>query len=316
VVLQRVQVDVAGGATRQVALDPTGFGAANARVERNGGEVHVTGSILGAAILVTPSGPGQAEPLPAIVDPSTARAARDGVVIMETSSGTIRVRPVVTVQRFPGVGGRFAIFDRDALQPALDLLQPGAGTANELWIAADRSDHERQVAAALEAPRYGAIQVDARSERQHALATDPLSIVTLFVLAGSALVAVVLGALAVLFGAAADATDDRPLLRMLALERIRGSRLTAMVAGKSLAVVLVAIPLGLIGGRWLLQVATRLVAVSATSGNPNPALRLSVPWMVVTMLCIALVFVLFVSAVTGASSARRVPREDLLRGTA
>jgi hypothetical protein len=175
--------------------------------------------------------------------------------------------------------------------------------------------HERQLASALGAPQFDSIHVDRRSERQHALATDPLSVVTLVVLGGSALVAIVLAALAVLFGAAADATDDRPLLRMLALERVRGRRLTAMVAGKSLAVVLAAVPLGLIGGRWLLQVATRLVAVSATSGNPNPALRLSVPWAVVTLLCAVLIVVLTASAFTGAASARHVPHEDLLRGT-
>ena len=67
------------------------------------------------------------------------------------------------------------------------------------------------------------IKVDRRSTRQTALATDPLSVVTLLILMASALVAIVLGACAVLFGAAADASDDRPLLRMLALERVDGS---------------------------------------------------------------------------------------------
>ncbi len=102
---------------------------------------------------------------------------------------------------------------------------------------------------------------------------------------------------------------------MLALERVGGRRLVGMIAGKSLAAVCLAIPLGLIGGRWLLQIATRLVAVSATSGRPNPPLRLSVPWLVVTVLSVALVFVLGLGAVAGAASARRVPDEDLMRGT-
>jgi hypothetical protein len=207
------------------------------------------------------------------------------------------------------------IADIDALQPALDLLQPGAGTANEVWLAADGSAHERALGAALDGPAFSAIEVDRRSTRQDALATDPLAVVTLLVLSASAIVAVVLGAVAVLFGTAADASDDRPVLRMLALERVDGRRLTAMVAGKSLAVVLAAIPLGLIGGRWLLQIATRLVAASATSGRPNPALRLSVPWAVVTVLCFVLLGVLALSAAAGASSARRVPQEDLMRGT-
>ena len=89
----------------------------------------------------------------------------------------------------------------------------------------------------------------------------------------------------------------------------------AMVAGKSIAAVLIAIPLGVIGGRWLLQIATRLVAVSATSIQPNPPLRLAVPWAVILLLAVALAFVLGFGALFGAIRARRVPQEDLLRGT-
>jgi hypothetical protein len=249
------------------------------------------------------------------MDPATARSAVNGIVLLQTSSGTVRVHPAAIVDRFPGVGARFAVIDIATLQPAMDLLQPGAGTANELWLATDSGEHELLLAEQLGQSGFDTIEVDRRSTRQAALATDPLSIVTLLILTGSALVAIVLGACAVLFGAAADASDDRPLLRMLALERVGGRRLAGMIAGKSLAAVFLAIPLGLIGGRWLLQIATRLVTVSATSGLPNPPLRLSVPWLLVAVLSIALLAVLAIGALAGATSARRVPDEDLMRGT-
>ncbi|MGZ6993073.1 MAG: hypothetical protein ACXVKJ_18335, partial [Ilumatobacteraceae bacterium] len=71
----------------------------------------------------------------------------------------------------------------------------------------------------------------------------------------------------------------------------------------------------LVAGRWLLRIATRLVAVSATSGQPDPALRLSVPWAAVVPLSIGLLLLLAGGAVVGALSARRVPHEDLMRGT-
>ena len=232
----------------------------------------ITGSLLGVAILVTPPGPGQDVPLDAVVDPATARTATNGVIVLETSNGTLRVHPSAVVNRFPGAGSRFAIVDIATLQPALDLLQPGAGTANELWLASDSAAHERSLASQLSGPGFDSIEVDRRTARQDALATDPLAVVTLLILTAAALVAVVLGACAVSFGAAADSNDDRPLLRMLALERVEGRRLVAMVAGKSLAAICLAIPLGLIGGRWLLQIATRLVAVSATSGATEPAI--------------------------------------------
>lgn len=316
VVLREVHTVAADGTPTQIEMRNDRLRAADATVEVGADKsLRVTGSLLGVAILVTPPGPGQDEPIDAVMDPGTARNANNGVVVIETSNGKLRLRPSVIVDRFPGVGGRFAILDISSLQPALDLLQPGAGTANEVWLAAGTAADERALADQLGGPEFEAIKVDRRSTRETALATDPLSVVTLLILTGSALVAVILGACAVLFGAAADANDDRPLLRMLALERVGGRRLVRMVAGKSMAAVVLAVPLGLIGGRWLLQIATRLVAVSATSGQANPPLRLAVPWITVTSLSVALVALLAIGAMVGALSARRVPREDLMRGT-
>ncbi|HZX55857.1 MAG TPA: hypothetical protein VFE86_14320, partial [Ilumatobacteraceae bacterium] len=226
-------------------------------VAEPGSAVHVTGSILGTAILVTPPGPGQQKPLEAVVDPATASTARNGLITVETSSGPISVHPAAIVDRFPGASARFAIIDIAALQPALDLLQPGAGTPNEVWLAADSGSHERALGERLADPTFSRLLVDRRSTRQSALATDPLAVATLLILAASAIIAIVLGACALWFGAAAAATDDRPLLRTLALQRVEGRRLVAMVAGKAMAAVCIALPLGLIAGRWLLQIATR-----------------------------------------------------------
>jgi hypothetical protein len=316
VTLRRVQTRSADGQPTEIGLQVDQLRATDATVEvQSNSAVRVTGSILGSAILVTPAGPGQQEPLQAVMDPVTASAAVGGVVAVQTSNGTLRVHPSAIVDRFPGVGARFAIMDITALQPALDLLQPGAGTANELWLASDTSAHEHLLAARLGDPSFDSIKIDRRSTKQSSLANDPLAVVTLLILMASALVAIVLGACAVLFGAAAAAADDRPLLRMLALERVGGRRLVGMVAGKSLAAVFLAVPLGLISGRWLLQIATRLVAVSATSGRPNPPLRLAVPWLEVAALALALLVVLGLGAAVGAMSARRVPAEDLMRGT-
>jgi hypothetical protein len=316
VVLTAIRTSAANGHLTAIALRAAQLHAANASLSvQSGSDLKITGSLLGVAILVAPSGPGQQDPINAVVDPATAASARGGIIVVDTSSGSVRLRPVAVATRFPGVGERFAVADIDTLQPALDLLQPGAGTANEMWLASDNATHEQALAAQLDKSGFSEIQVDRRSTRQQALATDPLSVVTLLILTSSALVAIILGACAVVFGAAADATDDRPLLRMLALERVDGRRLVAMVAGKTLAVIVLAVPLGLAAGRWLLRIATRLVAVSATSGRPNPALRLSVPWANVVPLSFGLLLLLAGGALVGAMSAHRVPTEDLMRGT-
>ncbi len=314
VVLDSVRTAAQDGRTTNIELPVDRLRAANAVLAvQPDSALKITGSLLGVAILVTP--PEQDAPLSAVVDPATARTATNGIIVVETSNGTLRVHPSAVVDRFPGAGSRFAIVDIATLQPALDLLQPGAGTANELWLATDSAAHERLLAGRLSSTGFDSIEIDRRTTRQRALATDPLAVVTLLILTASALVAVVLGACAVSFGAAADSSDDRPLLRMLALERVRGRRLVTMVAGKSFAAICLAIPLGLIGGRWLLQIATRLVAVSATSSRPNPPLRLAVPWVAVASLSVVLLVVLGMGAVVGALSARTVPQEDLMRGT-
>lgn len=316
VVLKSVQTLASDGRSTAITLQADRLRAADATVEvQPDTSLRITGSILGVAILVTPLGPGQTDPLSAVVDPITAGTAINGLVVVETSSGTLHLRPRAVVDRFPGTGARFAIVDIAVLQPALDLLQPSAGTANEVWLATDTPAQQRSLASKLDDPAYDSILVDSRTARQVALETDPLAIVTLLILTASALVALVLGGCAVLFGAAADASDDRPLLRMLALERVKGRRLVAMTAGKSMAVVCLAIPLGLVAGRWLLQIATRLVAVSATSVQPSPPLRLAVPWLVVSTLSVVVLAVLGLGAVVGAMSARSVPDEDLMRGT-
>ncbi len=316
VVLRSVTVAGPDGRETAVLLKFDTLRAAQATTTVDAGSaLHVTGSILGQSILVTPIGPDRTAPLNAVVDPVTARSAINGVVAAETSSGQVLLHPVAVAERFPGADARFAVVDITTLQPALDLLQPGAGTANELWLAADSPVQERRLAAGLTDHAFTAVDVDRRAARQATLDSDPLANVTLAILVASAVVAALLGACAVILGAASAAHDDRPLLRNLALERVRGSRLARVVAGKSLAVICLAVPLGLIGGRWLLRIATRLVTVSATSSSPIPPLRLVVPWVTVLVLSLGLMVVLAGAAAWGAASARRVPHEDLLRGT-
>ncbi len=138
VVLREVHTVAADGTSTRVQMRNDRLRAADATVVVEPDQtLRVTGSLLGVAILVTPPGPGQDEPIAAVMDPRTARNASNGVVVIETSSGKLRLRPSVIVDRFPGVGSRFAILDISSLQPALDLLQPGAGTPNEVWLAAD-----------------------------------------------------------------------------------------------------------------------------------------------------------------------------------
>ena len=128
-----------------------------------------------------------------MVDPITAGAAVNGVVELETSNGSLRVQPAAVVSRFPGLGSRFVVVDIGAAGPAMDLLQPGAGTANEMWLAAGSRADERALSERLSDTTFSSVDVDRRVARQTALATDPLAVVTLLILTASALVSLLLG---------------------------------------------------------------------------------------------------------------------------
>ena len=74
----------------------------------------------------------------------------NGIVVVETSSGSA-ARPTGG-GRQPLPWSRREVRRSSTstpLQPAMDLLQPGAGTSNELWLAATLRHHERSLAASL-----------------------------------------------------------------------------------------------------------------------------------------------------------------------
>jgi hypothetical protein len=281
----------------------------------SGGGVSLVASMQGKSALLVPEVPELDDPLPAIVDPVTASAARAGVVILETSDGRLAVRPISVVQRFPGSPARFVVVDVDRLQPLFDLSQPGFGTANEVWIGAVRPGTESVVAAALAADaRLDVLQVSRRTEVLANLRDDPLARSTLAILVGSALAAAALAALALVVGALADGVDDRGLHRTLALEGVSPRRLMGFQSLKTWGLVAIAIPVGVAGGAALLQMVTRTVAVTATASVPEPALRLSMPVVPALLAVVAFCCLAGACAWLGARPLRRVPTGDLLRG--
>ena len=303
------------------AGDPLAVAWSELRTTR--GELSVDGaagvslnvSIQGRSSLLVPQPAELADPLPAIVDPVTAGTARNGVVTLDSADGRLRIRPVAVVERFPGAAARFAIVDIDLLQPAFDLVQPGFGTANEVWIAADGAGAEQAAAAALAAdPQLGVLEIDRRTDRLRDLEDDPLARSTLAILVGSALAAAVLAGLALIVGALADATDERALHRTLALEGVSPRRLVGFQTVKTMGLVLMAIPVGLVGGAAILRLVTRTVAVTAGAIAAEPALRLSLPMTVAGGMLLVFIATAACGACLGALPLRRVPATDLLRG--
>ncbi len=269
--------------------------------------------LQGTSALVVPRPPAEAAAIPAIVDPSTASAAQNGLVtIAFPNEARCVVRVVGVASVFPGAPRRFAIVDRSLAQPALDLLSPGLGTANETWIAVE---HSRDVGTpdTFASAAFDTVSVQRRVAIENRLRSDPLAVFTLGLFGIAALIAGALAAAAVYLSTLAEAAEQAPLHRALAADGVRGSRLSRMVRASALAIIAAALLFGSIGALVLLRLVTRIISVTATATVPVPSLLARLPWQgLVVALCVVLVPSVL-AATLAARSARRVASSDLLR---
>ncbi len=219
-------------------------------------------------------GPTAGSPIPAIVDPVTASTARNGIVTLESSGQTtLDVRVVGTARTFPSVGERFVITDVNALSRALNRLQPGSGSPNEQWLAADDAESRRQLADLLATEQFAPLEVSSRVGIERQLSGDTLARTVVMAFLWSSLIAALLGAAALVYVTAADRMDDRPLLRSLAADGARPRQLVAVLLVRSGALLIAAVPIGVTCGSVLLHAVRELVVVSATGSRPVPDLR-------------------------------------------
>ena len=200
----------------------------------------------------------------------------DGNLAVQLPVGTVRLRVVGTVRHFPSVLGPAIVVDRDALAVALHALQPGAGTANELWLD---TASPAAVARALAAAPFDTLQVESRAGLRHTLDTDPLTRGTILLLLAAMGIALLLGLLAVFFLAETDVRDGRG--ELLDLET-QGAEPVALRRHLRLRLLLVAIP-GVVGGAiaglLLSRLVVRFVELTLTADVPEPPLVLSADWL-------------------------------------
>ena len=185
------------------------------------------------------------------------------------------------MRHFPSILGPSVVVDRDALAVALHALQPGAGTANELWLD---TPSRAQAAAALAAPPFDALDVESRAGLRHALDTDPLTHGTILLLLAATGIALLLGLLAVFFLAETDVRDGRG--ELLDLET-QGAEPRALRRHLRLRLLLVAVPGvvgGVIAGVLLSRLVVRFVELTLTADVPEPPLVLSADWALLLLV--------------------------------
>jgi hypothetical protein len=308
-----VEVINADESVQRLPLNAGSFASRQAVIEaRPDGSLRIAIALQGSAALVLPA--ASAEPLPALVDPVTASAASNGVLTVDLGGSPFDLRVVATAARFPTLSPRFIVTDQAQLRQHLDLAQPGVGQASEVWLATDTPAHEAQLAAALAKSPYSALLVERRTTKRRLLRQDPLSELTLAVLIGSAVLAALLAAGALALNAVAERAEDESFHRALALEGATDGVMNRLVATRAFGLALAAIPVGLIGGAFLVSVIVRAVRIAATGDTPLPPLRLVLPGTVLALALAGLVALLALTAVLASKLTKPPARQDLLRG--
>jgi hypothetical protein len=272
----------------------TGWGSSNAEVATTGQALNVSYALTGARLVLradaaTDTGSATA-PVPALVDPATAARAVGGQLQIGLGVGDpLTLRVVGVVPRFPTQGSSFAVTDVAGLAQVLDDRDPGRGSVGEVWLAAADGRTAALDDALGQAP-YDRLAVALRSAAQDQLATDPLAVGASSLLAASALLALAVVVVALVLLVVGERRDDAAELYAWESDGVAPGTLRRVLVARSLSVVAVAVPAGILVGLVLSTATAALVTVTAVGTAATPPLALAVgPGWVAAVLGAALV---------------------------
>jgi hypothetical protein len=265
----QVQVDGA-----PVPWDWSGWGTSGGTAHTTDGRLALSYRLVSSTVVATPAYVPDTElpSLPIATDPATAAAAREGTLALKVAGEQVSARVVAVLPRLPTVDGSFVLTDRAALIDLLDRSNPGSGTPTELWVSAPAGS-SRRLADALAADPYDRLTVTSRSAVEADLAADPVG-------RGSRILLVAVGALALAVAAAslvllvvAERRDGTGEMFAWESDGVRPATLRRMLFLRTLAVVAVGLPLGLLAGYAVASIGARLIAVDAAGSTPQPPLQ-------------------------------------------
>jgi hypothetical protein len=253
--------------------------------------------------LLRPRQPTDDTPPSVLVTPRLADLAGGvgGLLPVELGGANVAVQVAGVVDRFPGASGETVVGDRIELRTAIDTVSPGAGRENELWLDAP-PDRVPEVARALSRPPYRALATTVRADVEAEARHDPLAHGTLLALLATALVALVLASLGLALAVRADLRDDRGEHYDLEAQGSTPAFLRRVVRARAAGLSVAGLVAGLATGLGLLALVTRVVAVTARGGTPEPPLAVVVDLRLV-VLGVA-VFALLSAALVGTATQR------------
>jgi hypothetical protein len=275
------------------------------------GRLRLGYQLSGQLVVVRP-GLAQRPPLQVLADPATVAAAGRNLRL-DVGGTAVAATVVGTLAHFPTVPGPFLVLDEHALADALDDVEPGTGPPREIWV----SDSDPTLPATLAAAPYDRLSVTVQSDVRDRLASDPVAQGSSWLLAAGALVALLVGAIAVVLLVIGARRDDAGELLALEADGVAPGTLRRVLFLRAAYVAVPAVIAGAITGVLLARAAATLVAISATGTTPLPplALAVGVPWTAGVVGAIV-VLALVAAAVTAGGAMREPwparPQEELL----
>ena len=223
--------------------------------------------------------------LPAIVSPDVAALAAlapDGVVPVTLGGRALtRIRVAGVATRFPTLvdaDRSFAIVALDPFVTALDGAAPGAGHPDEAWIRIDDPSRTAATIATLRQPPFRRVSIIDRSDIAAKALADPFSISILVAFAAAAVAGLLLAALGLALGAAADLGDETGELRDLEAQGLGPRALQRQVGVRTGLLAVGGVVAGLLVGIALTAIVTGRIGVTADVATPVPPLALILPW--------------------------------------
>jgi hypothetical protein len=284
-----------------------GWGSDNSTVTAAGDQLTIDYQLTGPKVVVRAGKSVSAPVLPVLVDPETAAAAGNGSLAVSVGAGSVLPARVVGVlPRFPTARSSFVVVDAGLLADALDAREPGTGSVGELWLAQTSPG----LAEALSATPFDLLRVDLRQSRQDTLVADPLARGATDLLTASALVALLVAVVALILLVVAERRDSTAAMYAWESDGVAPRTLRWTLFLRALAVVVVAVPGGVLIGALLSRLTTALVRVTAVGTDPVPPLVLSIsPLWTVSVVVGGVALGLVACAVLATAALReRLPR--------
>jgi hypothetical protein len=267
----------------------------------------------GLRLVFRPVQPTDGQLMPVVVSPDIARAAGGvgGTTVLDFQDTHVDAKIVGVAKRLPSVPpetGPFVLADAPWLSTAINSNAPGEGSPSEVWISAPRD--RDGVGEALSRSPFSSLVVASRSAQERKLSGDPLAHATAVALGAAGLVALVLAVLGFWVGVVSELHDEKSDFFDLEAQGLPPADMRRQLRMRGVILLVLGVAGGVCLAALLSRLVVSLIRVSATTGVPEPPLRLDPDWLVGGLGIVALLLAALLVAEGASLAAFRGSRPE------